>query len=121
MKRIIFISLAVIALLGLAIFKLFSNSKEAKKKIYIHDMEAAVLVDTDKPQMHSFESAFSYLGVFEAMHQNNVAAEGSGKLTDLLVKEGDRVVAGSRPPSRVEPLRGSVPAGTACRGRRPDS
>ena len=57
-------------------------------------MEAAVLVDTDKPQMHSFESAFSYLGVFEAMHQNNVAAEGSGKLTDLLVKEGDQVSKG---------------------------
>ena len=94
MILIIFISLAVIALLGLAIFKLFSNSKEAKKKIYIHDMEAAVLVDTDKPQMHSFESAFSYLGVFEAMHQNNVAAEGSGKLTDLLVKEGDQVSKG---------------------------
>jgi RND family efflux transporter MFP subunit len=94
MKRIIFISLAVLALLGLTIFKLFSNSKEAKKKIYIHDMEAAVLVDTDQPQMHTFESAFSYLGVFEAMHQNNVASEGSGKLTDLLVKEGDQVSKG---------------------------
>lgn len=94
MKRIIFISLAVVALLGLTIFKLFSNAKEAKKKIYIHDMEAAVLVDTDKPQMHTFESAFSYLGVFEAMHQNNVASEGSGKLTELLVKEGDQVSKG---------------------------
>ncbi|MEY3075512.1 MAG: hypothetical protein RJB25_1154, partial [Bacteroidota bacterium] len=86
MKRIIFISLAVVALLGLTIFKLLSNSKEAKKKIYIHDMEAAVLVDTDQPKMHTFESAYSYLGVFEAMHQNNVASEGSGKLTELLVK-----------------------------------
>jgi 23S rRNA (uracil1939-C5)-methyltransferase len=57
-------------------------------------MEAAVLVDTDQPQMHTFESAFSYLGVFEPMHQNNVAAEGSGKLTDLLVKEGDQVSKG---------------------------
>jgi RND family efflux transporter MFP subunit len=94
MKRIIFISLAVLALLGLTIFKLLSNSKEAKKKIYIHNMEAAVLVDTDQPQMHTFESAFSYLGVFEAMHQNNVASEGSGKLTELLVKEGDQVSKG---------------------------
>jgi RND family efflux transporter MFP subunit len=94
MKRIIFISLAVVALLGLTIFKLLSNSKEAKKKIYIHDMEAAVLVDTDQPQMHTFESAYSYLGVFEAMHQNNVASEGSGKLTELLVKEGDQVSKG---------------------------
>jgi len=65
MKRIIFISLAVLAIIGLAVFKLLSNSKEAKKKIYIHDMQAAVLVDTDKPQLHTFESAFTYLGVFE--------------------------------------------------------
>jgi len=94
MKRIIFISIAVVALLSLTVFKLLSNSKEAKKKIYIHDMEAAVLVDTENPQMHTFESAFSYLGVFEPMHQNNVASEGSGKLTDLLVKEGDQVSKG---------------------------
>jgi RND family efflux transporter MFP subunit len=94
MKRIIFISLAVLAIIGLAVFKLLSNSKEAKKKIYIHDMQAAVLVDTDKPQLHTFESAFTYLGVFEPIHQNNVAAEGSGKLIDLLVKEGDQVAKG---------------------------
>ena len=94
MKRIIFISLAVLALLAIVISKLFSNADKAKKKIYIHDMEAAVLVDTDKPQMHTFESAFSYLGVFEPMHQNNVASEASGKLIDLLVKEGDQVAKG---------------------------
>ena len=94
MKRIIFISIAVLAFLGLVITKLLSNADKAKKKIYIHDMEAAVLVDTDKPQMHTFESGFSYLGVFEPMHQNNVASEASGKLIDLLVKEGDQVAKG---------------------------
>ena len=94
MKRIIFISLAVIALLGLTVAKLLSNSKEAKKKIYIHDMNAAVLVQTSHPEQHTFESAFSYLGTFDPMHQNNVAAEGSGKLIQLLVKEGDRVSKG---------------------------
>lgn len=94
MKRIIFISLTVLALLGLTIFKLLANSKEAKKKIYIHDMQAAVLVDTEQPRMHTFESAFSYLGVFDAMHQNNVASEASGKLIELLVKEGDQVSKG---------------------------
>ena len=30
----------------------------------------------------------------DAMHQNNVASEGSGKLTELLVKEGDQVSKG---------------------------
>lgn len=94
MKRIIFISLAVLALIGLVVAKLLSNADKAKKKIYIHDMNAAVLVETSQPQMHTFESAFSYLGTFDAMHQNNVAAEGSGKLIELLVKEGDRVNKG---------------------------
>lgn len=94
MKRIIFISIAVIAIVGLVVAKLFSNADKAKKKIYIHDVNAAVLVDTDHPQLHTFESAFSYLGVFEPMHQNNIAAEASGKLTDLLVKEGDQVRKG---------------------------
>ena len=94
MKRIIFISIAAVVLIGLTVFKLLSNSQEAKSKIYIHDMDAAVLVDTDQPQQHTFESAFSYLGVFEPMHQNNIAAEGSGKLIELLVKEGDQVSKG---------------------------
>ena len=94
MKRIIFISLAVLALVGLTVAKLFSNADKAKKKIYIHDMNAAVLVETSHPEQHTFESAFSYLGTFDAMHQNNVAAEGSGKLIALLVKEGDRVSKG---------------------------
>jgi RND family efflux transporter MFP subunit len=94
MKRIIFISIAAAVLIGLTVFKLLSNSQEAKNKIYIHDMEAAVLVDIDHPQQHTFESAFSYLGVFEPMHQNNISAEGSGKLIELLVKEGDQVSKG---------------------------
>ena len=85
MKRIIFISIAAAVLIGLTVFKLLSNSQEAKNKIYIHDMEAAVLVDIDHPQQHTFESAFSYLGVFEPMHQNNISAEGSGKLIELLI------------------------------------
>jgi len=94
MKRIIFISIAVLALISLTVAKLFSNAEKAKKKIYIHDMNAAVLVETSYAQQHTFESAFSYLGTFDAMHQNNVAAEGSGKLTQLLIKEGDRVSKG---------------------------
>ena len=45
MTRIIFISLAVIALLGLAIFKLFSNSKEAKT-VLISEVKETRLVIT---------------------------------------------------------------------------
>ncbi|MFZ9658565.1 MAG: biotin/lipoyl-binding protein, partial [Crocinitomicaceae bacterium] len=95
MKRIILISIIVIGALALTVTKLLSNADKAKKKIYIHDLEAAVLVETANPVAnYTFESAFSYLGVFDAMHQNNVASEGSGKLIDLLVKEGQQVQKG---------------------------
>lgn len=95
MKRIILISIIVIGALALTVTKLLSNADAAKKKIYIHDLEAAVLVETANPVAnYTFESAFSYLGVFDAMHQNNVASEGSGKLIDLLVKEGQQVQKG---------------------------
>lgn len=95
MKRILFISLAVIGILALTITKLLNNADKAKKKIYIHDLNAAVLVETTPPNAnYTFESAYSFLGVFDAMHQNNVAAEGSGKLVALLVKEGDQVQKG---------------------------
>jgi RND family efflux transporter MFP subunit len=36
----------------------------------------------------------SFLGTFEANHQNNIASDGSGKLVELLVKEGDVVGKG---------------------------
>jgi RND family efflux transporter MFP subunit len=94
MKRILLISLVVVALLAVVITKLFANADKAKKKIYMHDMNAQVLVETAHPASHTFESSFSYLGVFEAMHQNNVASDASGKLIALLVKEGDMVRKG---------------------------
>ena len=46
MKRIILISIIVIGALALTVTKLLSNADAAKKKIYIHDLEAAVLVET---------------------------------------------------------------------------
>ncbi len=60
MKRIILISIIVIGVLALTVTKLLSNADAAKKKIYIHDLEAAVLVETANPVAnYTFESAFS--------------------------------------------------------------
>jgi RND family efflux transporter MFP subunit len=94
MKRVITVSVIVVALIVLAAIKLKSNKKAVEEKIYIRDSTEAILVSTTSPQSHTFEKSLSFLGVFDALHQNNVASDGSGKLMKLLVEEGDFVIAG---------------------------
>jgi RND family efflux transporter MFP subunit len=94
MKRVVTVSVIVVALIVLAAIKLKSNKKAVEEKIYIRDSTEAILVSTTSPQSHTFEKSLSFLGVFDALHQNNVASDGSGKLMKLLVEEGDFVIAG---------------------------
>jgi RND family efflux transporter MFP subunit len=94
MKRIISISIVAVVIIALLVVKLLSNQKAAKEKIFIYDAKQSILVEADRPLTHTFERAMSFLGVFEANHQNNVASDASGKLISLLVKEGDNVSKG---------------------------
>lgn len=94
MKRVVTVSVIVVALIVLAAIKLKSNKKAVEEKLYIRDSTEAILVSTTSPQNHTFEKSLSFLGVFDALHQNNVASDGSGKLLKLLVEEGDFVRAG---------------------------
>jgi len=94
MKRVVTVSVIVVALIVLAAIKLKSNKKAVEEKLYIRDSTEAILVSTTSPQSHTFEKSLSFLGVFDALHQNNVASDGSGKLLKLLVEEGDFVRAG---------------------------
>lgn len=94
MKRVVTVSVIVVALIVLAAIKLKSNKKAVEEKIYIRDSTEAILVSTTSPQSHTFEKSLSFLGVFDALHQNNVASDGSGKLMKLLVEEGDFVRTG---------------------------
>lgn len=94
MKRVITISVIVVVLIVLTAIKLKSNKKAVEEKLYIRDSTEAILVATTSPEMHTFEKSLSFLGVFDALHQNNVASDGSGKLIKLLVEEGDVVKAG---------------------------
>jgi multidrug efflux pump subunit AcrA (membrane-fusion protein) len=94
-KRVIIVSLVAIGLIIATIFKLFSNKKEVAAKIYIHDVNAAVLVETTKPLYHTFDSQFSYLGTFEPNKQAMVSSEGQGKVLTVEFEEGDVVKKGS--------------------------
>ena len=94
-KRVIIVSLIAIALIIATIFKLFSNKKEVAAKIYIHDVNAAVLVETTKPLYHTFDSQFSYLGTFEPNKQATISSEGQGKVLSINFDEGDAIKKGS--------------------------
>lgn len=93
-KRIIIIGISAVVLVGLTVMKLMSNKQAVEKKIYIHDMEAAVLVEATLPSMHTFESSFSFLGTFEPVRQNTIGSDANGKIIKLNVEEGDKVSQG---------------------------
>jgi RND family efflux transporter MFP subunit len=94
MKRVITVSAIVVVLIILTAIKLSSNKQAVEDKLYIRDSTEAILVAASSPQMHTFEKSLSFLGVFDALHQNNVASDGSGKLVKLFVEEGDFVNVG---------------------------
>ena len=93
-KRLIIIGISAVAIVGLTVMKLMSNKTEVEKKIYIHDMEASILVQTTLPAMHTFESSFSFLGTFEPVRQNTIGSDANGKVIKLNVEEGDNVSKG---------------------------
>jgi RND family efflux transporter MFP subunit len=74
--------------------KLLSNKEKAEAKIYIHDLEAPILVEDGTLQVHTFENAFSFLGTFEPIRQNTVGSDASGKVIRINVEEGDKVSQG---------------------------
>lgn len=93
-KRLIIIAIVAVTLVGLTVIKLLSNKNAVEKKIYIHDMEASILVKDETPRMHTFASAFSFLGTFEPIRQNTVGSDAQGKIIRLNVDEGDKVSKG---------------------------
>ena len=95
MKRVLIVGIIAIGLIVLTVMKLMSNKEKVAAKIYIHDVNAAVLVETTKPEFHSFDSQFSYLGTFEPNKQTMVSSEGQGKVLSVNFEEGDMIKKGS--------------------------
>ncbi len=93
-KKTIFFIVAGVGLIALAVLKLKSNKENAASKIYIHDVESSILIEGSNPIMHTYASAFSYLGTFDPFKQNTIGSDASGKLIRLDVEEGNRVSKG---------------------------
>lgn len=94
MRRVITIVIVAVVLVGLIVFKLMSNKKEVQAKIFINDVNAAVLVKTGSPTTHSFESSLAFLGTFEPSRQNTIGSDANGKLVSIKFQEGDQVRQG---------------------------
>jgi len=93
-KRIITIVGIAVVLIALGAMKLKSNKEQVATKLYIHDTTASILVETQKPSVHGFDNAFSFLGSFDAFRQNTIGSDVSGKIIKMNVQEGDHVSKG---------------------------
>lgn len=93
-KRVITILAITAILVIISVLKLSKNKKTVEGKLYIHDTEAAIFVEVEKPSNHTFENSFSYLGTFEPFRQNTIGSDGSGKVVKLGFQEGDKISEG---------------------------
>jgi RND family efflux transporter MFP subunit len=93
-KKVISIVVVVFGLVALGAMKLKKNKEEKKDQLYIHDTSAPILVESQKPSMHTFDNAFSFLGTFEAIRQNTIGSDVAGKVIKMNVQEGDKVSKG---------------------------
>lgn len=93
-KRVITIVGVAIVLVAISAMKLKSNKEKVESKLYIHDTTAAILVDIAKPEVHEFESSFSFLGTFDPFRINTIGSDGAGKVIRLGFQEGDRISEG---------------------------
>lgn len=93
MKRIISI-LIIVGLLTIVVIQLAQNKKEAENRVYQYDKEAPVKVfgEVVKDKSETHNKTFS--GLFESMNEVKVSADIQGKITQIFVKEGQKVSKG---------------------------
>lgn len=94
MKKIIYIGLAVL-LVGAAVFTLINNKKEnAAATAIVAQENSSVAVRVATVTTGAIEDSFIANGNFAPAQELNLAAERSGKVVSILVKEGDVVAKG---------------------------
>jgi RND family efflux transporter MFP subunit len=95
MKKIIITVVVIVAALGIITYVLTNNKKENEAKTAIVAEEnASVSVRVDTVRTEEVSLDFSSNGNFEPVQELKFSAEKSGKITKVLVKEGDYVSVG---------------------------
>jgi RND family efflux transporter MFP subunit len=93
MKKIL-IALVIIALVAFTYFKLKSNQQEVKAKVFYNNPDKAVLVETALLEPRTLSGEQTYLGTFEPVRENKIAAESQGKVVGVGVAEGQFIKQG---------------------------
>lgn len=94
MKKIIYIGLGVL-LVAAAVITLINNKKEnAAATAIVAEENSSVAVRVAKVTTGAVEDTFIANGNFAPSQELNLAAERSGKVVSILVKEGDAVAKG---------------------------
>ena len=94
-KRVITIIGIAILLISISVIKLKSNKEKVANKLYIHDVEAPILVEVASPRQHTFDQGFHYLGTFEPTRHNTIGSDAAGKVIKIGFNEGDKLSKGS--------------------------
>ncbi|HRP31378.1 MAG TPA: efflux RND transporter periplasmic adaptor subunit [Agriterribacter sp.] len=93
MKKIIWI-IAGVAIVGLVIFKLVSNKKTTKNRVYQYDKEKPITVSVDTVSLQDINDAGSYTGTFEPNKETKISGDIQGKINAILVDIGSHVSKG---------------------------
>lgn len=96
MKKGILYTAIAVAVVALIMWKLNSNKKhnEEKTAIVKESSSGAVPVLTENVSLTTFDQSFAANGNFQAVNQIDFSSESSGRITQLMVKEGTIVKAG---------------------------
>ena len=95
MKKIIITIVVIAVSLGVIAYVLTNNKKENEAKTaVVAEKNAAVSVKVDSVKVEDVSLDFISNGNFEPVQELKFSAEKSGKITSVLVKEGDFVSVG---------------------------
>ena len=94
MKRIIIITIIIIALIGACTVTLFYNKKKIDEKSKLEGNLESIPVYVITIKKASMAGDFEVNGSFAAIHELILMSEGQGKVIDLLVNTGDFVQNG---------------------------
>lgn len=93
MKKVIWIIVGVVVI-GLMVFKLASNKKITKNRVYQYDKEKPITVSVDTIHLQNIIDISNYTGTFEPNKETKISADIQGKINVVLVDVGSTVSKG---------------------------
>lgn len=93
--KAILIALTVAVAITLTAFKLNSNSKEQKARIYQPNSNTKAVIQAEKVKESDFIETVPFVGSFTPSRTVTISTETSGKVTAVYIKEGSTVSTGT--------------------------